>query len=254
MANLTPRQARLGMFSFLALCFGVITNMLFLQSPAPDAWSQRTAGRPGPSVWTPPKEQEGAWKTRVRTKGRQQGRAANPGTPSQGAALQQRPSRKVQVSKTPTGALAPAQSGTVRAIQRELSSRGYLAGQIDGVAGLMTRAAIMAFEYDQGLELTATPTQSLLHHILLGQRASGPVRRNPASRYHPNVKRVVVAVQGRLAALGYLRGGTHGTLSETTARAIREFELDHGLIATGRVSGQLVAALARASRRTSRRR
>ena len=39
---------------------------------------------------------------------------------------------------------------TVRAIQRELKSRGYgpLAG--DGVMGLATRAGIMAFEHDQG--------------------------------------------------------------------------------------------------------
>ena len=40
-----------------------------------------------------------------------------------------------------------------RGIQRELNSRGYEAGQPDGVAGLVTRAAIFAYEYDNDLVL-----------------------------------------------------------------------------------------------------
>ena len=57
---------------------------------------------------------------------------------------------------------------TVRAIQRELKSRGYgpLAG--DGVMGLATRAGIMAFEYDHGLGLTGEASEELLKRILLG--------------------------------------------------------------------------------------
>ena len=56
----------------------------------------------------------------------------------------------------------------IRGIQRELNGRGYDAGPPDGVVGLITRAAIMAYEHDYGLPLTATPSQDLLSRIVLG--------------------------------------------------------------------------------------
>ena len=43
---------------------------------------------------------------------------------------------------------------TIRAIQRELQARGYEAGAADGVPRLVTRAAIMAYEHDNGLPLS----------------------------------------------------------------------------------------------------
>jgi peptidoglycan hydrolase-like protein with peptidoglycan-binding domain len=148
--------------------------------------------------------------------------------------------------------LAPVQTTTIRAIQRELAGRGYQAGQVDGIAGLMTRAAIMAFEYDQGLVLTAMPTQAVLHQILLGQRASGPVGRSLRAKYNQHARRVIDTIQQSLVRLGYMRPPRGSLLSEGTERAIREFEMDQGLIATGRISGKLVAALARASRSATR--
>ena len=44
-----------------------------------------------------------------------------------------------------------------RAVQRELQIRGYETGARDGVAGVMTRGAIMAYEHDHGLAADGAP-------------------------------------------------------------------------------------------------
>ena len=59
-------------------------------------------------------------------------------------------------------------SETIRAIQRELQARGYEAGAADGVSGLVTRAAIMAYEHDNGLPLSGAADEALLKVVLLG--------------------------------------------------------------------------------------
>ncbi len=131
-----------------------------------------------------------------------------------------------------------------RAVQRELQARGYETGGSDGVAGLMTRAAIMGFEYDHGMALTGRPSQDLLKRILLGSSdaASKPIGSTGQS---PEARDVIRNVQTSLAKLGYKPGRIDGRLTPETARAIREFETDQALPESGRVSGPLVARLAR---------
>ena len=69
-----------------------------------------------------------------------------------------------------------------RGIQRELNSRGYEAGQPDGVAGLVTRAAIFAYEYDNDLVLTGKPSDPLLSQIVLGSSSLTPTSARPGKR------------------------------------------------------------------------
>jgi peptidoglycan hydrolase-like protein with peptidoglycan-binding domain len=131
----------------------------------------------------------------------------------------------------------------IRGVQRELNTRGYGTGQPDGVAGLLTRASIMAYEYDYGLALTAEPTQEFLSRIVLG--TSGPAAH---LKGQPQVKTaeaeaVVKAVRQFLSGLGYIAGKADGKLTEDMIRAIRDFELDQKLPETGRISGQLVSRL-----------
>jgi peptidoglycan hydrolase-like protein with peptidoglycan-binding domain len=130
-----------------------------------------------------------------------------------------------------------------RAVQRELQVRGYETGGVDGVAGLMTRAAIMGFEYDHGLALSGAPSQELLKRILLG----GDTRAKPigSKGQSAEARDVIREVQSSLAKLGYRPGRPDGELSPATMRAIREFEIDQALPESGRVSGPLVARLSR---------
>src|SRR5262245_49741670 len=62
----------------------------------------------------------------------------------------------------------PAQ--LVKAVQRELNARGYVAGPADGELRDDTRKAITAYEKDQNLTVTGSPSDDLLHQLLLGDQ------------------------------------------------------------------------------------
>ena len=155
-----------------------------------------------------------------------------------------------QMASRATGAIEPA--GAVqqtdgaeltRAVQRELKAKGYDTGGVDGIPGLVTRAAIMAYESDRGLPLTGEPGQALLQNIVLGTDAGqGASRGEPG----PQAQAVIKAVQRSLAALGFAPGPVSGRLGEETARAIRKFEAAQGMRESGRISGPLIARLTRA--------
>ncbi len=145
------------------------------------------------------------------------------------------------------GAALPADATEVaRAVQRELKIRGYETGPADGTTSLMTRAAIMGFEYDHALPMTGKPSQRLLEVIVMGDgaRAARPVGSSGQSSEAADVIR---SVQGSLIKAGYRPGRATGKLTPETMRAIRAFEADQALPETGRVSGPLVSRLARVS-------
>ena len=62
-----------------------------------------------------------------------------------------------------------------------------------------------------------------------------------------HAEQVLRAVQQWLAALGYQPGRTDGRPGEETVKAIRDFEMDKGLVPRGRVSAELVARLSEAA-------
>ncbi|MGH1418198.1 MAG: peptidoglycan-binding domain-containing protein [Hyphomicrobiaceae bacterium] len=144
---------------------------------------------------------------------------------------------------------AGIRSQTTKAIQRELRSRGYDAGDEDGVPSLVTRAAIMAYEHDHRLVVTGTPSKSLLDQIQMGTRrkptSPDGVEGDDFNAIAQQRAQVVRTVQQSLKAVGYMPGLVDGRMGEATARAIREFEIDQDLPETGRISGRLISRLAR---------
>ena len=135
----------------------------------------------------------------------------------------------------------------VKAIQQKLGQRGYEPGTPDGVTGVVTRAAIMAYEHDNGLALTAEPSESLLKQL---QTAAGPRPGGaPKSRQtrSANAEQILRTVQQALAQLGYFAGKIDGRAGDDTVRSIREYEVDAGLVPTGRVSAPLLMKLARST-------
>lgn len=143
---------------------------------------------------------------------------------------------------------ADMQTDTIRAIQRELRNRGYDAGDSDGVPDLVTRAAVMAYEADHRFPMTGMPRKELLQQILMGTTAETAPMFARDSEQQPerdaHVTQVVRTVQQSLQAAGYAPGGIDGKLGPATGRAIREFEIDHQMVETGRVSGRLIRRLA----------
>ncbi len=137
-------------------------------------------------------------------------------------------------------------SQTILAIQRNLKEEGYEPGPADGVIGHMTRAAIMAYQYDQGLAVTGEGSSGLLKTMIFGsstgtsgQRASLPVPEK--------TKALVRAVQKSLTELGYKPGPADGISGAATRKAIERFERDRKLDVKGRISGRLMKELVQAT-------
>lgn len=135
----------------------------------------------------------------------------------------------------------------VKALQRELKSKGYDPGAEDGQAGLVTQAAILAYQYDHGLDLTAEPTEALLQAIVLGQPGHKNSRKRPRAAMKGSAQDVVRLTQRGLKQQGFWAGGVNGQYDVRLSRAIQAFETSQQLPATGRVSGRFMARLVRLS-------
>ena len=133
----------------------------------------------------------------------------------------------------------------IRAIQRELQVFGYEAGGVDGRAGMTTRAAVMAFEWDHGLPLTAEPAENIFQALLIGGARAAAVPGANSLPPSPQAANVIRFAQQGLAALGYSGLKVSGTIGPETQQAIRLFEAHEGLAETGRVSGSLTARITR---------
>jgi peptidoglycan hydrolase-like protein with peptidoglycan-binding domain len=131
-----------------------------------------------------------------------------------------------------------------RDIQSALAARGYETGGTDGIAGPVTQAAILAYETDNGLPLTAEPSETLLQTIKEGRRVA---LTGGALAPGPKADALIRSVQTSLAKLGYKAGGADGRLGEATIAAIRAFEKQQAMPDTGRISGDLVTRLTRLS-------
>lgn len=122
-------------------------------------------------------------------------------------------------------------------IQDALSRAGYYNGPVNGSMGPATRRAISNFQADAGLPVTGSPTNSLLRELrdrgyLVAERGRG-IGRNDA---------LVSDVQAALRNRGYqLR--VSGALDSETRSAIRSFQRQQGLPATGQPTPELLALL-----------
>ena len=118
----------------------------------------------------------------------------------------------IKTNETPEVLPNEAGADTIRAIQRELSQRGFGPVAGDGVMRPVVRAAIMAYEHDNRLALTGEATEALLTRLVLGAPAdnassgAGEVR-------SPHAEAIIKQVQRLLAAVGYRPGPPTGAWS-----------------------------------------
>jgi peptidoglycan hydrolase-like protein with peptidoglycan-binding domain len=235
---MTPRRARQALCVFLVLAVAVAYNALFRQQrpavgggsaaevPAAPAPVRATPSKAAPS---PPAERTASLKDAPEKRG-VRGVRAKPEWANTDAT-------GTSVVAQKSDAASPE---TVRAIQRELRQRGYGSLPSDGTLRPQTRAAIMAYEYDHGLPLSAQASEGLLSRILFGGSSPGEGHAKVGA---PEAAELVRFVQQSLAALGYQPGPVNGQLEADTVRAIREFEIDKGLVPKGRISAELIGQL-----------
>ena len=267
---MTPTYARYAVFIFALLSAGVVGNVMFLQGGAGNQGGSNSARA------TIERNQQRADADRARRLAADQPPDAvnggqrlpqtqpfviNPVPASTPIApiLRSDPRKLPDVARKPvetTNADVASPPGgldapeVVASIQRELQARGYEPGVSDGVAGIVTRAAIMAWEHDHGLSPTGEATEAVMKAIVLGVSATTASQITALWQALPKDKRqrtdqLIRTVQQSLSALGYNPGKVTGRTNDDTERAIREFETDQNLAQSGRISGPLVSRLGR---------
>ncbi|HWJ19380.1 MAG TPA: peptidoglycan-binding domain-containing protein, partial [Geobacterales bacterium] len=124
------------------------------------------------------------------------------------------------------------------ALQRELARRGY-ANQLRARPNGL-RLAVLAYEFDNSLPLTGEPTEALLKRVLFDGN-QGP-RGSFTDRAEINAK-LVMEAQRMLAGLGFFRGTFSGRIDVWTSNAIKDFERHRGIPQTGRLTDQTLLEL-----------
>lgn len=139
----------------------------------------------------------------------------------------------------------PAGQGSLVAnTQQALAAAKLYAGEVDGVMGPQTKAAISAFEKKIGLIPTGRPSERLLSQIRKGlPRANVADPVSTGSIDDPAARERIKRVQAALNEIGYGPVELDGRGGGKTANAIRRFELDNGLPMTGAAGDAVIAKL-----------
>lgn len=248
-----PLHARLLLAAFVAVGCGIVCNILYFQdrsvaSAAERAKLEKAQRRAmadrnrrlslDPVSEPRKKEQEraaadgpgGADQLTIARVGRFASPQAVPARPA--AATTAEPERTIDV---------------VHEVHRQLTAGGYEPGPVNGPPSLLLRGAIMAYEHDNGLPLTGEPSPLLLDHMNNVPGARDSAYRAARQARAPHAEQVMRSVQQSLAGLGYFQSKIDGYMGSETERAIREYEMDAGLVPTGRISSALLARLAKSA-------
>jgi peptidoglycan hydrolase-like protein with peptidoglycan-binding domain len=145
----------------------------------------------------------------------------------------------------PTAQL-PAPDPLVRSIQAELQQSGLYEGAVDGLAGPRTRDAIRAFEAALGRPATGEASEALLVSLRSRSTASAPateIDAEPAAMAPAPFDARIAAIQTALAQSAYGPLNADGRYGPQTREAIKRFQTDHSLPATGEISDALVVEL-----------
>jgi peptidoglycan hydrolase-like protein with peptidoglycan-binding domain len=117
----------------------------------------------------------------------------------------------------------------VSALQTDLRTLGYYQGEIDGIYGAQTVAAVETFQEDSGLPVTGLvdpPTQAAMQAALGGQESAQ-----------------VGALQAILIAAGYYDGTVDGQWSPEVEAALIAMQRDLGVEPTGVIDAATLRAL-----------
>lgn len=144
-------------------------------------------------------------------------------------------------------AAAQSRGEIVSDIQRELATRGFYDGAVDGIWGSKTDSAVRDFALTAGLKIHPEANAGLLRTI-----AASPVRRNAApapARNDPIAQLLapskrVLAVQSALSDFGYGQIKPSGVYDADTRAAIEKFERDRRMPVTGQLTEGVVREIA----------
>lgn len=142
----------------------------------------------------------------------------------------------------------------ISGMQVRLQAAGYLKGGIDGVYGADTTNAVKAFQKAKGIPVSGAideMTYSALRNVdssSASYESSGGEEGSSASRGASlyiigDSGSEVSSIQRKLKKMGYLDGSADGIYGGDTASAVKAFQDDEGLSATGMVDGDTLARI-----------
>lgn len=139
----------------------------------------------------------------------------------------------------PTAKPAKAQPGAAdpatRRVQSILKDLGYYAGEVDGIPGPNTSAAISAYQRKMGLDVSGRIDQTLMKELGAGD-ITGAIPPQPVADAAAVPTGSVERIQQGLRAFGKLDISVDGVAGRRTRDAIREFETLFGMAETGKPS------------------
>lgn len=155
---------------------------------------------------------------------------------------------------TPSAAQTEADLNLTRSqrvtIQRQLTQLGYDTRGADGLWGSGTRGALTRWQQANGQAGTGYITRAQVNRIA-EQAAAKPAVAPAPAQGDADLEEKLLSLsaaerreaQLRLTLLGYDTRGTNGTFGDGTRSAIRRWQGDHGLRATGFLTADQIATL-----------
>ena len=122
------------------------------------------------------------------------------------------------------------------ALQTSLAAAGYLDGEVDGIYGPETVAAVEALQTDNDLPATGLVDQATAEALQQAVAEAGGDAATEAVAH-------TAAVQSVLALAGYWTGPVDGQWSDALTAALQQLQTDLGVPATGTVDADTIAAL-----------
>jgi hypothetical protein len=224
-----PFWARLVFLGFMALASAISFNALYMQGKRPPPQAMAAARKEAASLDKPAQQKAVAEPNQALPGGTPATAALGVGTAAQVAANVPLPEARAATEVAPPK--------VVQAVMRELKLHGYRPGTGPGLDHV-TRAAIISFEFDQGMPLTGEPSEALLKSILFAQSKRQRARA-PAEKFEKN-QELVRQIQAILASLGFSSATADGTMSQATREAIKRFEASRKLPESGKLGERLL--------------
>lgn len=124
----------------------------------------------------------------------------------------------------------------VRMLQRKLIELGYLAGDPTNTFDDATLNAVKAFQTDKGLVVDGVVGYATLNKLGLKLEGVNKIEVGQQNEY-------ILALQKKLASLGYYKNKLDGKYGPSTIAAVMGFQRDKGLQVTGKVNSKTLALL-----------